>query len=163
MKRANIKSAVSVSTRVRRGLFSPAKKPGSIEKRTTRVHNLFIHSGLQENAPPLLEYLSSPIKAYGVRGLISYLWLQYNSNRLTEWPYTSTWRLWKYLTFSTAFTCSNGDSALVILSNQYLILGRYPSLYLLFISFSYFNFTSPNLSKPQQTYVQPDLDYQYNT
>ena len=54
--------------------ISPAKKPGSIEKRTTRVHNLFIHSGLRENAPPpLLEYLSSPIKAYGVRGLISYL------------------------------------------------------------------------------------------
>ena len=73
MIRANIKSAVSVSTRVRRGLFSPAKKPGSIEKRTTRVHNLFIHSGLQENAPPPARV--SFITYKGLRGSWAYFLL----------------------------------------------------------------------------------------
>jgi hypothetical protein len=51
-----------------RGDFiSPAKKPGSAYKPLTAFPNLFILSHLQENAPPPLhEYLSSPLVAYGL-------------------------------------------------------------------------------------------------
>ena len=47
--------------------ISPAKKPGSAYKPLTAFPNPFILSHLQENAPPPLhEYLSSPLVAYGL-------------------------------------------------------------------------------------------------